>query len=144
MGDISKSKNERKRMNSYIVDTTVLIEHLRGNEKATNFLEKFTPHISTVSIAELIQGSRSNREQSQAIKTCAGLSEVTMDRKISQKAIEFMKHFCLSHGLEFLDALIAATAISSQLILVSDNIKHFRFIPELEVISHQQAFDTIS
>lgn len=127
-------------MNNYLVDTTVIIDHLRGNNKATIFLEKFTPRVSTVSIAELIQGSQDMKEQRQAIKTCTGLSEVVLDRRISEKAIELMKKFCLSHGLQFMDALIAATTFLNQSILVTNNVRHFRFIAGLEVVSHEQAF----
>lgn len=148
MGGSSQGKNEHKGMNkqsfstnNYLVDTSVIIDHLRDNDKATSFLEKFSPCISTVTVAELIQGSRDKREQSQAIKTCASLSEISIDRKISEQAIELMEKFCLSHGLQFLDALIAATALTNQSILVSDNVKHFKFIEGLETVTHAQAFD---
>lgn len=127
-------------MNSYLADTTVLIDHLRGNENAAAFLKKNRPYISIATIVELIQGSKTKREQAAAIKTCTDLSELPIDRKISMNSLGLMKEFCLSNGLQFVDSIIAATALSHQLVLVTNNIKHFRFISGLEVISHQQVF----
>lgn len=127
-------------MNNYLADTTLIIEHLRIAGNATTFLVKFTPFISLVTIAELIQGSKDKREQNQVIKVCSGLSEVLLDRNISEKALELMKKFCLSHGLQILDALIAATALNSKFTLITDNVKHFKFIPGLKLLSHSEAF----
>lgn len=127
-------------MRNYLADTTVLVDHLRGNKKAAAFLEEFSPSISTVTIAELIQGSENKQDQTLAVKICTTLPKLTIDKKISDSAIELMKQFCLSHGLRFLDALIAATAIENKLVLITGNVKHFRFIKGLEVISQDKAF----
>lgn len=127
-------------MSKYLADTTVVIDHLRGNEKATIFLEDFNPYISIVTVAELIQGSKDKREQTLAVKICASLPELTVNKKISDFAIEFMKKFYLSNGLRFLDALVAATAMENKLLLVTGNVKHFRFIKGLETLSQKAAF----
>lgn len=127
-------------MSNYLADTTVIIDHLRGNEKSTLFLEKFNPYISVVTIAELIQGSQNKQEQAQAVKMCVSLSELTINKKISDFAIELMKKFCLSHGLKFLDALIAATAMENKLTLITGNLKHFTFIEELKTVSQEEVF----
>ena len=127
-------------MKKYLADTTVIIEHLRGNEKATKFLEKYHPYISIVTIAELIQGSRNDRERATALRTSNSLSHVFIDEKTSRLALELLSKFYLSHGLKFWDALIAASAIGNKLVLVSENIKHFRFITGLEVVSQETAF----
>lgn len=125
-------------MSKFLVDTTLLVEHLRGSEKARIFLQDDSPYISTVSIAELIQGSRDNKELMAAIKLCSSLSEIAIDKKISNKAIELMKKFYLSKGLRFLDALIAATALENKLSLITGNLKHFRFIEGLKTISQDE------
>lgn len=121
-------------MSKYLVDTTLLIEHLRGNEQVKVFLKKTTPSISTVSIAELIQGSRDKDELVAAMKLVLSLSEITIDKKISNKATQLMKKFYLSKGLKFLDALIAATALENKLTLITGNLKHFKFIEGLSVV----------
>lgn len=48
----------------------------------------------------------------------------------------------ISFGLLFLDGLIAATCIIRKNILVTQNIKDFRFISGLEVLSQKEAFAT--
>lgn len=127
-------------MNNYLVDTTVIIDHLRGNLLAKQFLEKNNPSISMVTMAELIQGARDKQELSSVIKLGTNLSQIDIDKKISKKSIALLADFHLSHGLLFLDALIAATAIENNLVLITKNTKHFRFIKELEVLSQEKAF----
>lgn len=127
-------------MNKYLADTTVLIEHLRGNPKAKQFLEKYNPSVSTVTLAELIQGSRDKKELAMTAKLYMSFSELPIDKKISHKALDLLQNFHLSHGLLFLDALIAATAIENKVILVTGNIKHFKYVEELESISQESFF----
>lgn len=127
-------------MINYLADTTVLIDHLRGDKQATKFLEEFNPYISMVTVAELIQGSRNKREQDAAYKICATLPQLAINKKISDLTIKLLKKFCLSSGLRFLDALIAATAQENKLTLVSANLKHFRVIKGLTLLSQKEAF----
>ncbi len=130
-------------MKSYLADTTVIIDHLRGDRKATTFLEEFNPAISIVTVAELIQGAQDRREQILAVKISASLQRININGKISVLAIDLMKKFYLSNGLKFLDALIAATALENKLALATSNLKHFSFISGLEVISQKKAFSAV-
>ena len=125
-------------MSHYLADTTLLIEHLRGNNKASVFLKTNSPVISTVSIAELIQGSRDKNELKAALKVCVSLSEIAIGKKISNYAIDLMKKFYLSKGLKFLDAIIAATALENKLTLITGNLKHFNFIEGLKIASQKE------
>lgn len=137
MGDRTPGKNDYK-MSKYLADTTLLIEHLRGNIKASIFLKANSPCISTVSIAELIHGSRDKDELRAALKLCDSLSEITIDRKISKYAIGLMKKFYLSKGLKFLDAIIASSALENNLTLIMGNLKHFNFIEGLKIASQKE------
>jgi predicted nucleic acid-binding protein len=127
-------------MNKYLADTTVLIDHLRRNEKATEFIEKHNLSISIVTIAELIQGARNAREQSMSIKLSNSMAHIFIDRKISNLALELLSKFHLSNGLNFWDAIIAASALDSKLTLVTENLKHFKFITGLQVLPQKEAF----
>ena len=126
-------------MNRYLADTTVLVETLRGNILAKQFLEN-RPSISKVTLAELIQGCRDKRDLRVVEKICGLLSQIKIDGAISEMAIELLRKYNLSHGLLFLDALIAATCIMRKNILVTQNLKDFRFITGLEIISQKEAF----
>lgn len=130
-------------MSKYLADTTLLIEHLRGNNKASVFLTTNSPCISTVSIAELIQGSRDKDELRVALKLCMSLSEIAIDKKISSRAITLMKNFYLSKGLKFLDAIIASTALEGKLTLFTGNLKHFDFIDGLAIASRKEYLSAI-
>jgi len=46
----------------------------------------------------------------------------------------------LSNGLNFWDAIIAASALDSNLVLITENIKHFKFITGLQVLPQKEAF----
>lgn len=127
-------------MNKYLADTTVFIEHLRGNLHAKEFLESQKPSISTVTIAELLQGARDKQEVSSVMKLCASFSDIAIDKKVSHKSLDLLEQFHLSHGLLFLDALIAAIALENNMILVTGNMKHFKYLPTLQVISQETVF----
>jgi|SRR5579872_4057304 len=127
-------------MPRYLADTTILIESFRKNEKAKQFLLTYTPHISDITTAELLQGARDKREETLILKTCAGLSAISLTTTISQKAIKLIMQYHLSHGLLILDALIAATAIENKLTLVTENVRDFRFIGELQLMSQKEVF----
>lgn len=129
-------------MSKYLADTTLLIEHLRGNNKASVFLKANSPYISTVSIAELIQGSRDKNELKVALKLCVSLSEIAIDKRISNHAITLMKKFYLSKGLKFLDAIIASSVLENKLTLITGNLKHFNFIEGLTVASQMEYLAT--
>ena len=45
-----------------------------------------------------------------------------------------MESFCLSHGMQIPDALIASTALQHGLPIYTENVRHFQMIPQLVVI----------
>jgi len=126
-------------MSKFLADTTVLVDMLRGNIFAKKFLEE-SPYISKVTLVELLQGCENKEDLKVVEKACDLLPQIKIDLAISEMAIELLKKYNLSHGLLFLDALIAAACIIGKNILVTQNIKDFRFITGLEVISQKEAF----
>jgi len=126
-------------MKSFLVDTTVLVELLRGNILAKKFLES-SPEISKITLVELIQGCKNKKELRLVDKACDPLHQIKVDIEISEAAIELLRKYNLSHGLLFLDALIAATCILRKNILVTQNLKDFKFITGLQVLSQKEAF----
>lgn len=52
---------------------------------------------------------------------------------ISELAVELIDRLALSHGLRLADALIAATAIAHQSILLTANVKHFSAVDGLTI-----------
>lgn len=119
-----------------LVDTYVLIWHLRGYPQATRRLDELGAlTLSSVSYLEVLQGLR-NKAELLAVKKMlerrsARLLAIT--ETITLRATELMESLTLSHGLQMGDALIAATAIEHRLPVLTANIKHFGAIADLKI-----------
>ena len=119
-----------------LVDTDVLIWHLRGYAQATRRLDELGAlTLSAISWLEVLQGMRNSAElvavKKMLDKRSARLLPVS--EAITQRAIELMESLTLSHGLQMGDALIAATAIEHQLPVLTANLKHFSAVAGLTV-----------
>ncbi len=119
-----------------LVDTDVLIWHLRGYPQATRRLDELDAlTLSAVSYLEVLQGMR-NKAELVAVKKMLQHRAATLlplSEAITQRAIELMESLTLSHGLQMGDALIAATAIEHQLPVLTANVKHFGAVAGLTV-----------
>lgn len=125
----------------YLLDTNVIVNHLRGRKNLTLALLTEGAAISSITLAELCHGAaKSNHpEKSQElfeelIET-ANLEVIPVDQ---DTAYEFgkMKATLEKSGqkLEDFDLLIASCAKVAKLTLVTANIKHMSRIPDLTVI----------
>lgn len=119
-----------------MVDTDVLIWYMRGNIKAKQSIEKLDGFfISVVTYMELVQGMRNKREltllRSALRKWNAKILFISED--ISAKAMFLVEQHYLSSSLVLADALIASTAISSGLSLLTGNTKHYKIIKNIEL-----------
>ena len=123
-------------MKRYLIDTSILIAHLRGTAGAQFDLEwcQFCV-VSYVTVGELLQGAKNKAELRQAIDLYATFEVDWGSPMISQKSQILLKEYVLSHGLGVLDALIAATALERNLTVVTLNRKHFDCIEGLRVQS---------
>ena len=121
-------------MAEYLIDTNVLSEIFYGNEAVRKFAEELNCGIDTVIYIESIQGSISKKDKEKIKISLSRLKYYPLSPEIALLAIELIDRYSAAHGLFLADALIAATAINFDLILVTYNLKHFRFIKELSVI----------
>ena len=123
-------------MIAVLVDTDVLIWHLRGYAQATRRLDQLDSlALSAVSYLELLQGMR-NKAELAALKKMLerrGASTLPLTEAITQRACGLMEALAMSHGLQMGDALIAATALEHRLPLLTGNVKHFVAIEHLVV-----------
>jgi predicted nucleic acid-binding protein len=119
-----------------LVDTDVMIWHLRGYAQATRRLDQIEAlTLSAVTYLELLQGMRNKTELTAVQKMLQQRAAVLLpvSESITQRAIALMESLTLSHGLQLGDALIAATALDHGLPLLTGNIKHFAAIEGLKV-----------
>lgn len=119
-----------------LVDTDVLIWHLRGLSHATRRLDQL-PNltISAVTWLELLQGFRSKAELVAVQKSfeMRKAQRLPLTPAITDRAVALMEALTLSDGLQMGDALIAATALEHQLPLLTGNVKHFAPIEQLKI-----------
>ena len=120
-----------------LVDTDVLIWHLRGCPKATQRLDQLDKlTISAVTyLLELLQGMRNRAELVALQKSLAQrkAERLPITPAITERAIALMEGLALSHGMQMGDALIVATAIEHNLPVLTANVKHFDSVDGLRV-----------
>ena len=119
-----------------LVDTDVLIWHLRGLPKATQRLDEMPKlTISAITYLELLQGMRSKAETVAVQKSLElrHTERLAITPAITERAVALMETLALSSGLQLGDALIAATALEHNLPLLTANTKHFAVIEGLKI-----------
>ncbi len=121
-------------MANLLLDTTVIIDFLRKDKKAIEYLSSLSsPTISIITEGEIYEGAISANELKILIKTLSNFTILPITEEISILGIGLLRQYRLSHGLHILDAIIAATATCSNLILKTGNYKNFQFIKDLQV-----------
>jgi hypothetical protein len=78
---------------------------------------------------ELFQGMGNKKELAQMKKRIKFYDVVQIDNAVSEKAIEFIEAYSLSHGLKIPDAIIGAIAVVHQIPLYTYNLRDFDFLP---------------
>lgn len=123
-----------------MVDTDILVDVARGVERASSFLDEMKPRyvlaISSVTEMELIVGCRNKSELAHLEAFISDYKRIKLDKRISDKAVELVRQFRLSHGLLIPDALIAATAIIEGIEFVTKNYRHYQFITGLNLMHY--------
>lgn len=119
-----------------LIDSDVLIWLTRGNASAVAVVQN-TPDwvISAVSYMELAQVCR-NKTELKAMQKAFKSSEndvLPITPSISNLACTLVEKYALSHSIHMADALIAATAITHSLPLMTANNKHFSAIDGLRI-----------
>lgn len=113
-----------------LLDSDVLIAHLRGIEAAKEWLlrvRRETGRLATsaVCVAEVGGGMRS-AERREVVRLLASLDLFVVNRQVGWQAAEFMRRYRRSHsGIGLGDYLVAATVRTEGLELATLNVKHF-------------------
>lgn len=117
-----------------LCDTNIFISAFNGRTDTINQLNKIglgEIALSAVTVMELLQGMGNKKELAQMKKKIKYYDVVQIDKAISQKAIDFIESYKLSHGLLIPDAIIGATAIVHQIPIYTYNVKDFDFLPDI-------------
>lgn len=116
-----------------VLDTTVLVDQLRGSEEAFEYLAGLEdrPICCEVSRIEVMQGLRSS-ERRLANRLFASVAWVPVDETVARRAGELGRKWRRSHpGIGVADLAIAATAEELEAGLATRNVKHFPMFKNL-------------
>lgn len=119
-------------MSQTVIDTTVLIDVLRGDQAAVAWLSEQdeVPVCSEVTRTEVLRGVRSG-EREATERLLSALRWVPVDDRVSRRAGELGRKYRRGHDLAVADLLIAATALELDVPLATANTRHFPMFPRL-------------
>jgi len=120
----------------YLVDSDVLIWLLRGRQETLKRLEMLEGPcgVSVISRAEIWAGAR-EAEHRQIEELFLSLTTYPIDGGVADLGGRYLRQYRhRGTTLELADALIAATAVTHELVLVTYNATHFP-MPELKLAS---------
>lgn len=124
-----------------VIDTNIIIDHLRNIPQATKLLKEiengnFEGLISTITILELMAAPRLNEKRIEAIRGLLEIFEhIPVDGQAATTAGILLSKYRASHGLDPMDAIVAATSIGNEAVLFTLDTKHFRYIEGLVTIN---------
>ncbi|MDA8039965.1 MAG: type II toxin-antitoxin system VapC family toxin [Actinomycetota bacterium] len=120
-----------------LLDSDVLIAHLRGHQAARDWLlsarrDTGPLAVSAITVTEVAGGMRS-AEQRQVSRLLASLDTFGVTERVAWRAAEFMRTYRRSHqGIGLGDYLIAATAEVEGLDLATLNVRHYPMVEGLK------------
>jgi predicted nucleic acid-binding protein len=117
----------------YVLDTSVLIDVLRGSQVAADWLASLEqlPLCSEITRAEVLRGVRSP-ERTRTEQLLDALRWAPVDEATSRRAGELGRRHRRSHrGLGVADLLVAATALVHDAQLATGNVRHYTMFPGL-------------
>jgi len=116
-----------------LVDTTVVIDLLRGAQPAVDWADSIERRLvaSEVTRVEVLRGLRSH-ERGAAERLFAAFRWEGVDESISRRAGELGRRWRRSHrAIGLADLLIASTAIEFDAELATSNVRHYPMFPDL-------------
>ncbi len=123
-----------------IIDTDIFIDFSLDRSDATQTLalleDQFILSVSVITAMELYSGCRSKRDLKRVDELLSDIYVEFVSESISKQAFQLMKKFRSSHGVEINDMLIAATSLDKKTKLISKNQKHYKFLPDIELLKY--------
>lgn len=119
-----------------LVDTSVLIDVLRGRPEAVQIVRRAVSggslHASEITRIEVLAGMRPEEED--CTRALLGALEWhSVDERIAEDAGALGQRWWASHsGIDAADLAVAATAMHLDADLLTRNVRHFPMFPNLE------------
>jgi predicted nucleic acid-binding protein len=115
-------------------DTDVLVDFLRGHNKAVAFVSAHEACIilSAIVVAELYAGAKGDAELAILQDFVSLFRVVPVDTEIAKAAGLYQRDYGRSHGVGLADAVLAATAQAENADLKTLNTKHYPMLKGLK------------
>ena len=118
-----------------VIDTSILIDHLRGNADSARLLEHERAagplHASEITRLEVLAGMR-EQEEDRTRFTLSALRWHPVDADVAEAAGALGRAWLPSHhGIDAADLAIAATAMLLEARLLTLNVRHFPMFTDL-------------
>ncbi|HUU00432.1 MAG TPA: PIN domain-containing protein [Myxococcota bacterium] len=116
------------------LDTDVMVDILRANQKALEWLDSLdeAPGLVGFVSMELMQGCKDKGEMNRLINELQPFVVHWPSDAACGRALHTYARTHLSHGVGILDALIGECAVERQAVLCTFNHRHFKGIENLE------------
>jgi predicted nucleic acid-binding protein len=121
-------------MSLVICDTNIFISLFRNLPETVAELKAIGNEnvlIPSVSVMELYRGIENKRDLKEMENKMKLYNVIHYNEQVSEKAIELVHRFKLSHNLHIPDAIIGAMSVVYKLPLFTYNKKDFKFIPNI-------------
>lgn len=120
-----------------LIDTTVAIDHLRGEESATQLLRSLIEAEELLAASELVRFELLAGVREDELETLelffSALTWIPVDEGIVRVAGSLARqHRTAYSGIDDVDYLIAATALLLDAELLTTNVRHFPMLPDLQ------------
>jgi tRNA(fMet)-specific endonuclease VapC len=125
----------------YLIDTDIVINSIKGNKIINQRIAEYAAipkAISIITFGELLYGARKSTQHDKNISVVYRLAEIFPIVGITRSTIEAFADVKLAldkkgERIEDFDLLIAATALSLNYTLVTNNTKHYKRIEGLQI-----------
>lgn len=119
---------------SFLLDTDVLIDFLRGYDKAVDFVTANSHKIilSSIVVAELYAGVKGDAELTALDNFISLFTVIPVTSEIARLGGLFKRDYAKSHGVGLADSIIAATCKSENTALKTLNAKHYPMMKGLK------------
>ncbi len=111
-----------------VFDTSLLIEHLRGDGRATDLLQSVAndERLASVLTRVELEGGMKSGERAQVASLLDVLRLLPVTDAVARRAGELLRRYRRSHtGIDLVDYVVAATAELNDARVVTLNVRHF-------------------
>ena len=132
---------------TYLIDTDIIIYSLKNHTQVVENFRRFAnaqKSISVITYGELAYGAQKSQHVEKNLAKVYRISELFPILPVSRTIIDTFASLKASlektgRGIDDMDLLIAATAITHNLVLVTNNSRHFARISGLGTVNWVQS-----